>query len=243
MAPDIIAELEELFSVSGYEGHPFKVGWYNDLVAETFKLKYDYDTLAICVFSLPDMFEKTFLPFVRNVLRKEETTPRDAIDECTKHYFQGIKDQIDGDMQILFDFDMDHNRKPLVIMQTAGHVSGGAYYYRNKPGTGSLGVSMHPHYGGWFAFRAVIIFPHTKMADLVHKEPLNVIPERERQEELLQGFTKNWQTFAYRDFVPVKGKYSERQIEYFATKPADRVALVKAFLKDEEETKRKEVES
>lgn len=33
---------------------------------------------------------------------------------------------------MLHDFDMDHNRRPKILVQTAGHVSGAAYYYQRK---------------------------------------------------------------------------------------------------------------
>jgi len=62
--------------------------------------------------------------------------------------------------------------QPKINIQTAGHVSGIAYYYQRKdvesaddvwPDTDVCGVSVHPVYGGWFAFRAVIVLKVTRI--------------------------------------------------------------------------------
>lgn len=32
----------------------------------------------------------------------------------------------------MYDFEMDRNRKPKILVQTAAHVAGAAYYYQRK---------------------------------------------------------------------------------------------------------------
>lgn len=34
------------------------------------------------------------------------------------------------ELEIIHDFDLTHSRRPRVLVQTAGHVSGAAYYYQ-----------------------------------------------------------------------------------------------------------------
>lgn len=117
-------------------------------------------------------------------------------------------------------------------MQTAGHVAGAAHYYTNNYNPKALGVSIHPIYGGWFAFRSVIIFPSIIVNELEQVIPLDVVPEEAQRVELLKSFTEDWRTFAYRDIIPSKAKYSERQIKYFATTPGERFALLEHFMTD-----------
>ena len=90
-----------------------------------------------------------------------------------------------------------------------------------------FGVSMHPQFGGWFAFRSVMIFPQLKDASFTPKIPDNIIGEEARQLELLKSFTFDWKSDKYRDFIPVKSRYSQMQREYFATKPGvDRLSFL-----------------
>lgn len=48
----------------GFDSHPFLIGWYNERVGPKFRLPYTDDTPAVVVLSRPDMFEKTFVPFL-----------------------------------------------------------------------------------------------------------------------------------------------------------------------------------
>ena len=78
---DILARLDACASNVGLEIHPFKVGWYNDVVGQKFHLPYDYDAVAFLVISQPSMFEKAFLPFVRENLLKEAEDGEGSSDE------------------------------------------------------------------------------------------------------------------------------------------------------------------
>ena len=48
----------------GFDSHPFLIGWYNERVGPKFRLPYTDDTPAVVVLSRPDMFERTFVPFL-----------------------------------------------------------------------------------------------------------------------------------------------------------------------------------
>ena len=67
----LAADLKSLNESRGFEAHPFKIGWYNQSVAEKFELPHSSETLAFVIISQPSMFEKTFLPFVETSLRSQ----------------------------------------------------------------------------------------------------------------------------------------------------------------------------
>ncbi|XP_032073382.1 methylmalonic aciduria and homocystinuria type C protein isoform X5 [Thamnophis elegans] len=72
-------------------------------------------------------------------------------------------------MDIMYDYEILPTRKPKFLAQTAAHVSGAAYLYQRKDvhqdswGEKKIyGVCIHPSYGGWFAIRALLLFPDIK---------------------------------------------------------------------------------
>lgn len=124
-------------------------------------------------------------------------------------------------------------------MQTVGHSAGAAYYYQRKdlkdlPQVDDnqpcvYNVSVHSEYGGWFAYRAVLIFPGVE-SKFAHVEPRKNLRTDVEVLELLEKFTKCWQDGAYRDLGTNTGapldRYSSEQQLYFLTNPADRFDLI-----------------
>ena len=49
----LAADLKSLNESRGFEAHPFKIGWYNQSVAEKFELPYSSETLAFVIISQP----------------------------------------------------------------------------------------------------------------------------------------------------------------------------------------------
>ncbi|KAK6188048.1 hypothetical protein SNE40_004315 [Patella caerulea] len=229
---DIQNTVYSLLEKAGFEAYAFKIGWYNECVMKNYILPYDYDTLAFIVISTPDMFDKAFKPFV---CRQDCNGGRDLIDECMVDSFQKIKKNFpDEEIEIIHDFELHHTRRPKVLVQTAGHVAGAAYYYqasdvKNVPWDKSqkiFGVSVHPKYGGWFALRGVIIFKNVKCVNLEKKSPPDCVPTDELKIELLNRYNFQWQDWSFRDIVPSDKKYCEEQKKYFATLPKDRQELI-----------------
>lgn len=216
---------------SGFEVHPFLISWYNSVVDPIFRLtNYDDDTVAFLVISTPSMFERTFLPYALN---DYHDLSRDPIDCCVKETIHSALEKIpDHDVDILFDYDLWPTRRPKVIMQTVGHVSGAAHFYsrhslKNDPfpqERNMMGVCLHPKYGGWFALRAVLVFktlqypllPRVVARDLFNGDESLII-------DVLQRFNNCWQDGTYRNVVPVIETYSSLQQSYFQTKPKDRL--------------------
>ncbi|KAF7254725.1 hypothetical protein EYD10_01367 [Varanus komodoensis] len=133
----------------------------------------------------------------------------------------------------MYDYEMLSNRKPRFLAQTAAHVAGAAYYYQRKDvlqdpwGEKKIyGVCIHPSYGGWFAIRALVVFPDVQVPFLPQSPPFDCVTTQEERIELLNKFNFHWQDWSYRDIIEVKEKYSEEQKTYFATPPAERLKLL-----------------
>jgi methylmalonic aciduria homocystinuria type C protein len=209
-------------------------------------LPYPDDTLAILLVSIPDMFENLLLPFIMD--RRHGDDPRvDPLDQCLKAEFLDLQRSFSNHKtEFIQDHELHPNRRPKILLQTAGHVSGAAYYYQRSDvrpndqpwdaGTNIYGVSVHPRYGGWFAFRGVLIFQDLTIDDSELKpiEPVNCVSSQEKVIELLEKFNKNWEDWSYRDVLdgPVLGRYSLRQREYFGTVPAKRSDVIDKWIKD-----------
>ena len=203
---------------------------------EPFKLSYPYDTLALCTISTPEMFDKGFKPFLK---AGNYTGSMDPLDEFISGYFNKLKTKIpDEEMEIIFDYELLPSRRPKILVQTAGHVSGAAFYYRrenvkNDPWTANTkiyGVSIHKKFGGWFGFRGVVIFKNVQAPELKQELPVDVVCEDGKIIELLEKFNYHWKDWSYRDIVPAIVKYSEEQKLYFSTPPAERRKLLEQFM-------------
>lgn len=181
------------------------------------------------------MFDHGFKPFVKEM---SCIGGRDPIDEFMAHVFAKVKSEFpQQDVEVIHDFEMHPTRRPKVLVQTAAHVAGAAYYYQrnsvsNDPWeqkTKICGVSVHANYGGWFAIRGVIIFKDILVPDLQKKEAVDVVQGDEKRIELLEKFNFHWKDWSFRDIVPTESKYSEEQKKYFATLPADRKELLDSY--------------
>lgn len=212
----------------GFDCHPFKLGWYNDVVDQGFRLQYHADTLAFCIVSTPDMYENAFLPFVEQLKNNQTKIGRDPIDECNLSCMKKVGELFpEEELEFIQDFELLPNRRPKLLVQTAGHVSGGAYYYRRQdcaidPWESSkkiFGASLHPDYGGWFAFRGAIIFKGVHVPDMVRKEPAKLLDTDAKVQDFLEKFNYHWKENSFRDVIPVKKRYSEACKMYFDTFP------------------------
>ena len=168
----------------------------------------------------------------------------DPIDQCMQAQFKKMQELLyDYETETILDYELHPTRRPKLLVQTAGHVSGAAYYYqrdsvRNPPWDPDrkiYGVSLHPLYGGWFAFRGVLILKHLLVGDeFKQKDPQNCVSTEDKTIELLERFNGNWKDWSYRDVMdtPVLDRYSEEQKEYFATLPGDRHKLIVKWVED-----------
>jgi len=109
------------------------VGWYNEHIGPGFELAYPDDTLAFTVISTPSFFEKCFIPFVKE--NAAFATSGDLLDQCIAQSLQSAIKSLGPHepVDVLYDYEMRAGtRRPKVLVQTAGHVSGAAYFYQKK---------------------------------------------------------------------------------------------------------------
>lgn len=225
-ASEIVAKANKVLNRGGYDCAPFKIEWYNETVGQPFKLDYPGDTLAVNVINTPTMFEDALKPFV---CTQRGSSSRDPLDDCTAFWFDRVIQEFPPELRIevLRDFDMWPSRKPKIIVQTSGHVAGQAYYYQRKDVTDDpwpneravYGVSVHPQYGGWFAFRGVLIFVDVQVPDLERVYPPDIVPLNEKRIELLEGFNFHWKNWSFRDVIPVSIRYSDEMKMYMEIPP------------------------
>jgi len=233
---DIDSSIRKLLEPRGFEVHPFLVGWYNSHVAPVFNLSYPADTLAYIVMSTPDMFDKGFKPWLRQA---EVLSTSDPLDQCMTSYFKEVSEELHQHQPLCIqDFELHPNHRPKILVQTAGSVSGSACFYQktdvaSPPWTDKqriFGVSLHPKFGGWFAFRGVVIFTETLAPGLEQRSSPDVLPadeDRIRVLELFNSIGEDWRTGAWRDVSKPEQRYSEEQHHYFTTPPKDRMSLLK----------------
>ncbi|VDP32454.1 unnamed protein product [Soboliphyme baturini] len=192
--------------------------WYNEIVSAAFQLPYPATSLAVLVISTPPMFTHLFLPWLKEQTQKFQY---DA-DTCV----------------VLHDYDIMPNRRPKAVMGVAGYVAGASSYYQrsdltvdpwNKT-TNIAALSLHPKYGGWFAFRGVLIFPLIDASQLERKEAVRKLTSEEAIVWALERFNFKWKDATYRDSYPVAEKYDSKQREYFTTRPSERISLLSKWL-------------
>ncbi|XP_069837346.1 cyanocobalamin reductase / alkylcobalamin dealkylase [Dendropsophus ebraccatus] len=231
---EILEKLRGALEPQGFEVHPFQVSWYNGVLESVFHLSYPPDTLAFVVLSSPSMFEKSFKPFLAQ--RKLQSL-RDPIDQCVAHHMRLAQEKFPlHKIDVIYDYELHPNRRPKVLMQTAAHVSGAAYYYQRSDveedpwGKQKMfGVCIHPRFGGWFAIRAVLVFTDVQATHLAKTLPIDCVPGREERIKLLENFNYNWRDGKYRDVLAAEERYSAEQTLYFATPPAERLKLLEMW--------------
>lgn len=234
---EVVAAVRREVEGKGLEAHPCKVGWYNSRVEPAFRLGYHDDTLAMLMLSTPAMFERLLLPYLASPEFVSETL--DPVDQCHRQLFLDVTGRLGKAATVLQDFELDARRRPKVLVQTAGHVCGAVRYYQRSDvvpdpwpaGERLYGVAVHPHYGGWFALRGLLIFDNLRAGEgLKWAEPPDPVASWEERVKLLEGFNRHWQDWSYRDVLSggseVTERYSEQQKEYFGTEPQKRGVVI-----------------
>jgi len=237
---EIVSEVDSTLEPLGFESHPFLVGWYNEQVDPKFRLSFPDSTLSVVVISKPSMFEAAFLPFLSDDWEGVGKSLRDPLDECMLHTFSKVTQKF-PEATAMHDFQLGQFRRPKVLVQTAGHVSGCVRYYHPSAypslalpsGVPKLfPVCHHSKYGGWFALRGVIIFPSVSAPQLQKVQPPPSLSEEEAK-QLLVLYNTSWQDNRWRDVGRLEGdefRYSDQQILYFNTKPAERSSVIEELL-------------
>ena len=257
---NIVTKLEEEAQVMGLETYPFKIGWYNNALNDKrFEIPDDPETLAFIVISSPSMFEKTFLPYLENEGTDGKNSEiKDPLDRCMKEAFARLAQLFmanDYGIVAMHDFEISPiNKRPKVLVQTAGHVAGAVRFYQqcdlktiNKSVSMNtcesqmnlinqmrskkvFPVCLHPKYGGWFALRGVLIFKNVRVSPplLQPLDPPMILKTEYDIANLLYLFNDHWRDSRYRDVGMPSDleRYSTLQQEYFRTEPSERKILI-----------------
>lgn len=184
------------------------------------------------------MFDSAFKPYI---WRENCLGNGDLLDRCMRHYFGVIRELFaNTSIDCIHDYELNHSRRPKILVQTAAHVAGAAYYYQQsdienppwKPEQKMYGVCIHPRYGGWFAIRGVLVFRNIEVPEFEQRLPPDVIPDNQKRIELLEQFNFNYQDWKFRDAVFPAERYSEQQREYFITPPSERTKLIEKIMSE-----------
>uniref|UniRef100_A0A8B8BYH9 Cyanocobalamin reductase (cyanide-eliminating) n=1 Tax=Crassostrea virginica TaxID=6565 RepID=A0A8B8BYH9_CRAVI len=226
----VLTKVQGILEPLGFEVYPFQVGWYNDLVGEKYKLPYHKDALGLLVLSIPDMWEKAFIPFVQHQHWDEL---HDPLDQCMIYYFDRVNQSFpEHDVEVMHQFEMP-NGTARILVQTAAHVSGAAFYYQRFDVTDQpwpadkkiYGVCYHPVYGGWISLDGVFIFKDVLCPDLPQQTPPDVIPSQKQRIELLEKY--NTPPWSFRDLLPVPRKYADEHIKYLSSNLQQKIAIAR----------------
>ena len=68
-----------------------QVGWYNEHVKKEYKLSVPDDTLGVLVLSIPDMWEKAFIPFAKKQDWDNWNEDKNPLHECMIYHFDKVK--------------------------------------------------------------------------------------------------------------------------------------------------------
>ena len=240
----VLDKLKRALANSGFDVlQPFLVDWYNQEehvqnLSDEHKILLNPDALAILVGNTKNMWE----PFLRYIARKLSLndsyldTNEHCLDEYTKFVVQEAIDTLPYPVEVYYAFEEVRTTGRCISVGTAAHVSGLAHY------NSTLQRSVHPLYGPWLAFRAVIVFTNLipdlqrpaapedpmRAAELIHVSQLQSKcfarwPERSEDEnwrclvEIARAF-ETGSTF----------EYSDDQIKFhYEPNPARRLAHLK----------------
>jgi len=227
--------IDNFCKTKGLEAAPFKLEWYNSaLTNEKFRLTFaPEDSLCYVIISQPSMFEKAFLPFVKDHWSDiVNNAIQDPLDQCMKSVFEELKNELqkyDHQIEKFHDFEMSFpGKRPKVLVQTAGHVSGAVRFYQESDtdpnhlhGNGKVfPVCMHPKFGGWFALRGIFVFPNICVPHLERRLPEEILESSQKIGQLLDLYNYHWRDNRFRDCPHnVEERYSQDQQDYFEKPP------------------------
>lgn len=237
----IIQYAKSVFPSNTVEVYAFKVDWYNNLVAPKYKLDYKNDTIALIFFTIPYVFNETFIPFLCDY---KEMVVHKSWEKFIRYYMEKVQQMLkeayhlkipDEDIMYSFDKECEHAK---ILVQTAGHVAAGAYYYQRGdvipdpwPKNKTIyGVSIHPHYGGYFSLDAVIILRDIHDPGMIEKPPPDVVKSYAKRVELLTLYNDCYQNQKWRDIIPVQRKYTDEHMKYVMTYGEERENYVQTLI-------------
>lgn len=199
------------------------------------------DTVAYIVTSGPAMWE-AFEEFWESA-RDDELPRSDPVDSfanrCIAKSVEALEAAAAGrwpglEARVLSEGWNYAKSQAVVLVQTAGHVAGVARFYqvkdvedrgllekwqdeRRRKGEpdGLFPVAVHPRWGGWFAYRAVIVIDGLTCPSLPRVEPPDVLPTDSARSAALIKFSEGWSDRELPLDPPAEATYSANARLYF----------------------------
>ncbi len=147
------------------------------------------------------------------------------------------------------------DRPPFYHVQSVGHIAGVDEYveptsacddvtlitrHRDEEMWGDLrskilGVSLHPHFGGWYAYRMLLVLNNVSWPDSIDIKPITFLTPEERSTVITEFNSRpdigHWRDFNNKEIsVP---RYDTVQFLFFHEKSTDKRRRILEFLKTE----------
>jgi len=146
-------------------------------------------------------------PFVRHLKSSLEGAAHlksaDPLDQFTKYLVERVLAQValGEEADVVYAYETLENHGRCCSVKTVGHVSGLAWFDAEH-----TQISVHPTFGPWFAYRAVITFPNrtwTKGLPGNWEGPLKLCPcsqkELQRVAAVQASVMAKWETVSERE--------------------------------------------
>jgi len=205
------------FDLSG----SFKVGEYNNLVSDSWKIEDYGNPKNLClVLGSSACIWQPFKEWIGAIIREDKDIPEHSLDEyCRNAIFDVLSSEDVDSVRIYFG----SNPAEQCHLQTAGHLAGIACY---EP---SILRSVHSTFGLWFSFRAVVVFKNQIGLDSLPITPPAILTEETKL--AMKAFAENnpadwWRNASldrqYRNLVKcgTDVEYSEEQLGYHCANTA-----------------------
>lgn len=230
---------------------PFLVGWYNDERKRTAggasTIAADDDAVAFAIYSFPGYIDV----IAEHYARQRPSTG--FVDATTNEVLQELRAKLPEQLgAVVVNTD---EGPPYYHVQTVGAVAGVDQHMeavdvnnaewaedlsdqleetRDERMWGTdpemrrkiFGVNMHPTYGGWYAYRALVVLHAVHAKDLKRPEPLNFVGDDDMRRILSEYNLKhsdcNWRDLKVHGHPP-ENKYTPEEFFFFTeTAPSKR---------------------
>ncbi|KYR01619.1 hypothetical protein DLAC_01619 [Tieghemostelium lacteum] len=215
----LIEDLKVDFKVKGFDiVSPFKVQDYNNNALHKINDYGRNSALGLIIGCTKQFWEH----FNRYIIEQAEI-PKDPMNSfCKDTIEQVIKNNVpihQYQHELLYDWNSPRSGK-YVHIQTCGHFAGIAQYDKE------IMWSVHPEYGLWFVFRAVLVVNvefNPESLPQLPTEPILTVPVKNRMKALTQqAIEEGWANLEtrlqIRDCCPIgkeKYRYSGDMFDYF----------------------------
>eukprot|EP01118_Nematostelium_gracile_P001944 TRINITY_DN1200_c0_g1_i3.p1 TRINITY_DN1200_c0_g1~~TRINITY_DN1200_c0_g1_i3.p1 ORF type:complete len:239 (+),score=53.75 TRINITY_DN1200_c0_g1_i3:25-741(+) len=193
---------------------PFRVRDYNSIITAYPLPQFDLDdNFAVIIGNTTSFWD----PFIGDVIQNGTTA--DPIDDYCKKSIESILKEKPFD-SIHYELRCDHDTPAsgrYVHLQTAGHLAGNSSFDKE------IFWSIHPKYGLWFSYRAILVFQlELQLEPNIITTPLMTVEEKEIIVKLTEkAKSENWRNISTRLAIRnscsrgMEYRFTDDMLEYF----------------------------